>query len=104
MARFSEAKATPGNYTRSRAGWVTCMEQWRTAVGKTIELKAKDGFTLAAYRADPAGKPKGGLVVIQEIFGATHHMRGVTARFPPLGYPAIQPARFAGPTLSVDRA
>ena len=29
-------------------------------VGKTIELKAKDGFTLAAYRADPTGKPKGG--------------------------------------------
>ncbi len=54
-------------------------------MGKTIELKAKDGFTLAAYKADPAGKPKGGLVVIQEIFGVNHHMRNVTDRFAALG-------------------
>ena len=55
-------------------------------VGKTIDLKAKDGFTLAAYRADPAGKPKGGLVVIQEIFGVNHHIRNVADRFAAQGY------------------
>ena len=71
-------------------------------VGKTIELKAKDGFTLAAYRADPAGKPKGGLVVIQEIFGVNHHMRDVTDRFAGLGYAAIAPALFDRTKRGVD--
>ncbi|MFO0996386.1 MAG: dienelactone hydrolase family protein [Alphaproteobacteria bacterium] len=63
-------------------------------MGQTIELKAEDGFTLAAYRAEPAGKPKGGLVVIQEIFGVNRHMRGVTDEFARRGYLAICPALF----------
>jgi carboxymethylenebutenolidase len=63
-------------------------------VGKSIELKAKDGFTLGAYRADPAGKPKGGLVVIQEIFGVNQHMRSVTDEFAAEGYAAVAPALF----------
>ena len=63
-------------------------------MGKSIELKAKDGFTLAAYRADPAGKPKGGLVVIQEIFGVNQHMRNVTDEFAAEGYAAVAPALF----------
>ena len=71
-------------------------------MGKTIELKAKDGFTLAAYRADPAGKPKGGLVVIQEIFGVNHHIRDVTDRFAALGYAAIAPALFDRTKRGVD--
>lgn len=63
-------------------------------MGKSIELKAKDGFTLGAYRADPAGKPKGGLVVIQEIFGVNQHMRNVTDEFAAEGYAAVSPALF----------
>ena len=63
-------------------------------MGKSIELKAKDGFTLGAYRADPAGKPKGGLVVIQEIFGVNQHMRNVTDEFAAEGYAAVAPALF----------
>ncbi len=63
-------------------------------MGKTLELKAKDGFTLAAYRADPAGKARGGVVVIQEIFGVNHHIRSVTDRFAGQGYAAIAPALF----------
>jgi carboxymethylenebutenolidase len=46
-------------------------------MGTTIELTASDGHRLAAYRADPAGKPRGGLVVIQEIFGVNSHIRSV---------------------------
>jgi len=34
-------------------------------MGQTINLTAKDGFTLSAYEAKPAGKPRGGIVVIQ---------------------------------------
>ncbi len=63
-------------------------------MGQTIELRAEDGFTLAAYRAEPAGKPKGALVVIQEIFGVNRHMRGVTDEFARRGYLSICPALF----------
>jgi carboxymethylenebutenolidase len=63
-------------------------------MGKMIELKAKDGFTLAAYKAEPSGKPIGGLVVIQEIFGVNHHIRAVTDRFAAQGYVSIAPALF----------
>lgn len=59
-----------------------------------IELTAADGHRLAAYRADPKGKPRGGIVVIQEIFGVNSHMRRVTDGFAADGYLAICPALF----------
>jgi carboxymethylenebutenolidase len=63
-------------------------------LGQHITLTASDGFTLGAYRADPAGTPKGGIVVIQEIFGVNSHIRNVTDRFAKEGYAAIAPALF----------
>ena len=42
-----------------------------------------------AYRAAPAGKPKAGLVVIQEIFGVNQHIRAVCDRFAKEGYVAV---------------
>jgi carboxymethylenebutenolidase len=57
-------------------------------------LTASDGFKLGAYRADPAGKAKGGVVVIQEIFGVNHHIRAVCDRIAAQGYAAIAPAVF----------
>ena len=54
-------------------------------MGTTIELRAADGHKFAAYRADPAGKPRGGIVVIQEIFGVNRHMRRATDGFAPTG-------------------
>ena len=63
-------------------------------MAQTITLTAKDGHKLAAYRADPAGKPKGALVVIQEIFGVNSHMRRVTDNFAAQGYVALSPALF----------
>src|ERR1043165_474266 len=59
-----------------------------------LELTASDGHTLAAYRADPTGTPRGALVVIQEIFGVNHHIRAVTDGFAQAGYLAIAPAMF----------
>ena len=63
-------------------------------MGKMIELTASDGHKFGAYRADPAGTPKGALVVIQEIFGVNHHMKHVTDDFAARGYVAICPALF----------
>ena len=46
-------------------------------MGAFINLKASDGAEISAWRADPAGKPRGGVVVIQEIFGVNAVMRAV---------------------------
>ena len=61
-------------------------------MGQDLTLTASDGFKLGAYRADPAGAPKGAIVVIQEIFGVNHHIRAVTDRVAAEGYAAIAPA------------
>ena len=71
-------------------------------MGQTIGLKASDGFLLGGYRADPTGKPKGGLVVIQEIFGVNHHIRNVCDRFAASGYAAVAPAMFDRAKANVD--
>lgn len=63
-------------------------------MGQNIELASNDGFKFAAYRADPASTPKGAIVVLQEIFGVNHHIRGVTDRFAAAGYLAVAPAVF----------
>jgi carboxymethylenebutenolidase len=63
-------------------------------MGKTVELAAADGHKFAVYRADPAGKPRGAIVVVQEIFGVNGHMRRVTDGFAAAGYLALSPALF----------
>jgi carboxymethylenebutenolidase len=63
-------------------------------VGQDIKLTASDKVQLGGYRADPAGAPKGAMVVIQEIFGVNHHIRAVCDRFAANGYVAIAPAIF----------
>lgn len=72
-------------------------------MGQDVTLTAEDGFTLSAYRANPSGAPRGGLVVIQEIFGVNHHIRGLTDRFAADGYVALAPAVFdrVEPGLSI---
>ncbi len=42
-------------------------------MGRMIELTASDGKVVAGYRADPEGTPRGGVVVIQEIWGINSH-------------------------------
>jgi carboxymethylenebutenolidase len=63
-------------------------------LGKHFSLTASDAHKLGAYRADPAGAPKGGIVVIQEIFGVNHHIRAVCDNFAKEGYVAVAPALF----------
>jgi carboxymethylenebutenolidase len=57
-------------------------------------LTAADQHQLGAYRADPQGAPKGGMVVIQEIFGVNRHIRSVCDRLAQEGYVAVAPALF----------
>jgi len=62
--------------------------------GKVITISASDGHHLSGYLASPQGPPQAGLVVLQEIFGVTAHMRRVTDEFAARGYLALAPALF----------
>jgi len=71
-------------------------------MGKMIELTAADGFRPGAYVAEPAGRPRGGLVVIQEIFGLTRHIRAVADQYAAQGYLCVAPAVFDRLERDVD--
>src|SRR5256886_17438586 len=76
--------------------------QRRQQVGKMIELTASDGHKLSAYRAEPKGKPRGGLIVVQEIFGVNGHIRSVVDGYAADGYLAVAPAFFDRAQRGVD--
>jgi len=63
-------------------------------VGQDLTITASDGFTFDAYKATPSGKPRGAVVVVQEIFGVNAHIRETADLFAALGYTAIAPALF----------
>jgi carboxymethylenebutenolidase len=63
-------------------------------MGKMTRLRAVDGHELDAYLADATGKPKGGVVIVQEIFGVTNHIKRVADRYAAKGYKVIAPAMF----------
>ncbi len=63
-------------------------------MGEWIRLNAADGHELDAWRAAPAGQPRAGLILIQEIFGLTGHIRRLSDDFAARGYLTIAPAMF----------
>ena len=58
----------------------------------TTTLTAADGFTLEAFRATPDGTSRGGLVILQEIFGITDQLKNVVRSYARDGYDTIIPA------------
>jgi carboxymethylenebutenolidase len=71
-------------------------------MGQNIELSASDGHRLAAYLSNSAATPRGGIVVIQEIFGVTRHIRAVADQYAAAGFTAIAPALFDRVERNVD--
>jgi len=63
-------------------------------MGEMLTLTAEDGHRLGAYRAAPVGTPRGGLVVVQEIFGVNSHIKRTCDGFAADGYVALAPALF----------
>ena len=63
-------------------------------MGENITITAADGFTFDAYLARPQGETKGGLVVIQEIFGFNDHMREVCDGYAAEGYLSVGPSLY----------
>ncbi|HEY6880700.1 MAG TPA: dienelactone hydrolase family protein [Polyangiales bacterium] len=58
------------------------------------ELHASDGGHVSAYHVRPATRVRGGLVIVQEIFGVNAHIRRVADGFAQAGYEVIAPALF----------
>lgn len=71
-------------------------------MGNSITLTSSDQFQLNAYVAEPASPAHAGLVIIQEIFGVTPHIRSVTDRFAAEGFLSIAPAIFDRVQLGIE--
>ena len=63
-------------------------------MGDTITLLSRDGHELGGYEARPSGKPLGAVVLLQEIFGLTSHIRSVCDGYAAQGYHTVAPALF----------
>ncbi|MEQ1771904.1 MAG: dienelactone hydrolase family protein [Devosia sp.] len=63
-------------------------------MGERITIGASDGFQLNAYRAYPEGKPRGGVVVIQEVWGVNNWVSSVVDRWARHGFLAVAPSMF----------
>lgn len=76
-------------------------------MGQRISLSTRHG-RISAWKATPNIPPRGGVVVVQEIFGVNAHIRSVTDRFASHGYLAVAPALFdsvhPGVELGYDEA
>jgi carboxymethylenebutenolidase len=67
-----------------------------------VTLTSADGQTFDAYVAQPTGKAKGAVVVLQEIFGVNSHIRSVADGYAAAGYLAVAPATFARVQTGVE--
>jgi len=63
-------------------------------LGAYTTIMARDGHEFQAWLAAPPARPRGALLVIQEVFGVNAHIRKVTDGFAAEGYTAIAPALF----------
>mgnify|MGYP001156837045 FL=1 len=63
-------------------------------MGEHIQVTSGDGFEFGAYLARPSGQAKGGILVIQEIFGVNGHIREVADGYAQSGYLALAPKIF----------
>ena len=63
-------------------------------MNELIEITAKDNHRFSAYISQPSGKPKAGIVIIQEIFGVNTHIKEVTDLYASKGYLCIAPSLF----------
>jgi carboxymethylenebutenolidase len=71
---------------------------------KAIEefVTAKDGHRLKCHVFEPEDKPRGTVVVLQEIFGVNQHIQSVAAGYAAAGYRAIAPAMFDRAERDID--
>jgi carboxymethylenebutenolidase len=62
--------------------------------GAFISLVSGDGFMFQAYHVAPSGERKGGLIVIQEIFGVNEDIRVISDDFAARGFEVLAPSMY----------
>ena len=62
--------------------------------GAMEKMTMSDGAEVAVYHVQPTGVRKGGLVLVQEIFGVTDHIRDLCDGYAADGYEVLSPALF----------
>jgi len=75
-------------------------------VGEWIEITMDDGYAMPVYRAPAVGERRGGLVLVQEIFGVTEHIRDLCDEYAADGYEVLSPGLFdrESPGFAADYA
>jgi carboxymethylenebutenolidase len=63
-------------------------------MGEMIRMMMADGAEIGVYHADAMGGRRGGLVLVQEIFGVTDHIRELSNEYAADGFEVIAPALF----------
>ena len=64
------------------------------ADGAMERMTMADGAEVAVYHVQPQGERRGGLVLVQEIFGVTDHIRELCDEYAADGYEVLSPALF----------
>lgn len=59
-----------------------------------ITITSSDGFSFEGFVARAEGQSKGGLIILQEIFGVTDQLKSVARSYADDGFDAIVPAFF----------
>jgi carboxymethylenebutenolidase len=57
-------------------------------------MTMSDGAEVSVYHAQPEGQRRGGVVLVQEIFGVTDHIREMAEEYAADGYEVLAPALF----------
>ena len=72
--------------------------------GTMERMTMSDGAEIGVYHVHPQGERRGGLVLIQEIFGVTEHIRSLCDQYAADGYEVLAPAVFdrEAPGLEID--
>src|SRR5205814_1293103 len=72
-------------------------------MGEYSTIMARDGHEFQAWLAAAPGRPRGAVLVIQEIFGVNSHIRKVSDGFAADGYTAIAPCLFDRVRRGIER-
>lgn len=62
--------------------------------GQMIRMTMSDGAEIGVYHAQAEGERRGGLVLIQEIFGVTEHIRELCDEYAADGYEVLAPSLY----------
>jgi len=65
-----------------------------TLRGKMISMTMGDGAKIGVYHVEPEGTRRGGLVLIQEIFGVTDHIKELCDGYAADGYEVLAPSLY----------